>query len=569
MASEQEIKLANESIKLIMELLGIFRVVSVDDFYNKEINIEELVGLVCDENTSAMKLIPSLEKDDIQDTDVARKKIIKFLEGLDEAALTAINLQFVEIQNSQLSSDGQSEAEKMNTFCAMFSHVELCTLTLQEWDDRKIDLLRESTEDKKTTLFLFDREMGNKDDGIRLISELLANESNKNIICGLLTHTILPDELPEAKDILSEEFSISKENRDRFMVIPKLHLGDDPVLFAQIMKLLALSHDFSNLKKTAKKIYEDSLKQASDDIENISIYDLDHILFQSTKYEGLWEPDMLFRLFSLYQRLNARRLAYTTPDLETITQKLRIVSQIPAPKKEQFNSNVWRLQRLELYDQDMFINKNHLPIELGDIFQKANDKHYILLGQPCDLMVRNDGKRANKITHLTLAEIKLISNDKLAAMTKKQQSFIEELEYFDENSNRKWYVLLNRTHHVWACILDLCVFDSSGRAVLELNSAVPLELKPSWAKRFKEVNRHVINIKNNLGNKIVHANQWVDFITDPIFKAEYKKVKSKETVSFNCKRVTRLSKERAFGLLLAYTSVLGRPGYDKDFGIRD
>lgn len=571
MASEQDMQTANESIKSIMELLGILRVVSVDDFYDKDINIEDLVGLVCDDKTNAMQLIPSLTKDDIQDTDITRSKIITYMEGLDESLQTALKSQFVDLKHSLQGSGGQNDAENMHILGSLISTEKLHTLSLQEWEEQRDSLLLESKSQK--TLFLFDQDMGNQKDGIRLISGLLAGKANQGIICGLLTHTVQPEDLPEAKDILSDENDISKENRDRFMVIPKRHLPGNPILFAQIMKLLALSLDFSNLKKSAKKIYEESLQKASDDIEKISIYDLDHIIFHTTEHEGLWEPDMLFRLFSLFQRLKARELAYETNDLEALTQKLRIVSQIPTPIKDQFKSNVWELQRNELYDQSVFINKNHLPLELGDIFQKANatpyDKHYILLVQPCDLMVRKDGKRAFDIHHLTLAEIQLIPDATFKGKTKKQQSFYEELEYFDVDNKNKWYVRLNNAHHVWACILDLCVFNSDGHARLILDANAPDQLRPSWTKRFLEVKKHLSKIRNRIEKKIVNKNQYVDFITDSLFKCSYTKTGVTETVEFDCKRVCRLSKERAFGLLMAYTSILGRPGYDKDFGTRD
>lgn len=566
-----DMSIAIDSIKQIIDILQIAKVVSVDDYYNNEIEMEDIVGLICDEKTNSWELIPGLNKENIQDTYVARAKIANYFEVLDEASRDHLKKKLKDIKRTQQNSSGQNDVVDMQMLQSLFNTDKLVTLSLADWEANRETLLRESKDQK--TLFLFDQDMGNESDGIRLISGLLAGKENHGIVCGLLTYHVQPEDLPDAKDRLSEEYNISIPNRDRFMVIPKRHLPEDPILFAQIMKLLALSADFSDLKNKAKSIYEFSLQQASEEIDKINIYDLDHIIFHSVKQEGLWEPDMLFRLFSLFQRLKARELAYDTTDLELITQKIRKVSHVPAPIKNKLKSNIWLLQRQELYDQQEFVNKNHLPLEIGDIFRRTSarpdDPYFILLAQPCDLMVRSDGKRAFNCDHLTLAKIELIPDEKLVAKKIKQLSFVEELEYFDENPDRKWYVLLNRTYHVWACILDLCVFNSLGNAVFTLNSTAPSELKPSWAERHKAVNRHIVNIKNKLQSKIVHKDQWVDFITDSLFKATYRKERSKETISFNCSRVSRLTKERAFGLLMSYTSVLGRPGYDKDFGVRD
>ena len=59
------------------------------------------------------------------------------------------------------------------------------------------------------------------------------------------------------------------------------------------------------------------------------------------------------------------------------------------------NYNTMALQRLERYELAEYLNSHYIPIELGDIFQKMGDsaKRYVLLAQPCDLMVRTDGKR--------------------------------------------------------------------------------------------------------------------------------------------------------------------------------
>lgn len=54
----------------------------------------------------------------------------------------------------------------------------------------------------------------------------------------------------------------------------------------------------------------------------------------------------------------------------------------------------------EIFDYD--INSKHLPISSGDIF-KINEKYYLLFGQPCDLMIRYNGKdnvRSSRIAEL-------------------------------------------------------------------------------------------------------------------------------------------------------------------------
>ena len=45
-----------------------------------------------------------------------------------------------------------------------------------------------------------------------------------------------------------------------------------------------------------------------------------------------------------------------------------------------------------------------MPIELGDIIE-IDDKHFMLVGQPCDLVVRKSGTRSLNV--YTLIEIEI------------------------------------------------------------------------------------------------------------------------------------------------------------------
>ena len=51
-----------------------------------------------------------------------------------------------------------------------------------------------------------------------------------------------------------------------------------------------------------------------------------------------------------------------------------------------------RLYQREVYEDAEYLSRLHTPIELGDLFRKENgSKRFVLVAQPCDLMVRNDG----------------------------------------------------------------------------------------------------------------------------------------------------------------------------------
>lgn len=263
-------------------------------------------------------------------------------------------------------------------------------------------------------------------------------------------------------------------------MIPKLHLSKAPILFAQTLKFAALSPDFAELKRKTKEIIEEADTAAANRVEEVSIYD--HIVFQVSADEGIWEPDMLFRLHAMFHRLESRRLAHDGGNLEAIAAKLRAVSGIPTkcdlwPPPQ----SAWSLQREELYESDAYINKNYLPVELGDIFERTgaeSAKKYIVLAPPCDLMVRSKGRREPELQRVPLAEI-VPETPKMNASSR----VMEEMPYFDGLRTKKWFVKLKAIHYVRACILDLCVFNQDGISKLVVNGNVPSAVRPAWGAR--------------------------------------------------------------------------------------
>ena len=426
---------------------------------------------------------------------------------------------------------------------------------------------------------MFDRDFsnagGDSEGGIKIIASLLARNDTESLICGLLTHTVTPETQPQQWDALSKTHGIP---RDRFVVIPKLHLSKSPILFAQTLKFAALSPDFTELKRKTKAIIAAAATAAAERVETVSIYDLEHIVFQVSADEGLWEPDMLFRLHAMFHRLESRRLAYDGGALEAIAAKLRTVSGIPTrcdllPTP----GSAWALQREELYELDDHINKNHLPLELGDIFERVGGgsaKKYILLAQPCDLMVRGDGKRHPELNRIPLAEV---------VPAEKMPYYSEEMPYLDASPSKRWFVKLKTVHYVRGCILDLCVINQDGVARLTVNGNAPSGMRPTWKARHGIMSRYwgravrkadmlapVANesqatsqVKKRIARDLNLGSLLFD---DDLFKGMLADTDGVRSVKYNCRRVGRLSRARAIGLLMSYTATLGRPAYDRAFG---
>ena len=583
MNEPQTIKQATNAIKKILELLQIARVVCVDDIYDDEPPIEKVVLAACAIDIVKLReIFPELGDSIPDDQDVLKTKIRQTWSGLEQMIRSDRGKSILTAAEWETEELDRDDLEAASILGDLLPKDMFVPLTERQWEERRDQLLQENVSQR--TLFLFDQDLskkgGAKDGGIKIISSLLADQKTSKSICGLLTHTVTPERLHEEWESLSSTYSI---NRDMFLIIPKRHLREDQMLFPQTLKWVALSPDFYELKQKTKEIIKTAVSTAAERIEAINIYDLDQIVFQVSAEEGLWEPDMLFRLHSLFHRLEARKLAHEERVLEAIASRLRKVSDIPVATTIRPESKTWHIQRDELYEHAQYLNENHLPLELGDIFSTnpaALGKCYILLAQPCDLMVRKRGKREPERVHVPLAEVvqlSSISNEK-ERDSLVNSPFSVELEYFGSDRNDHWYVKLKHVHHVRVDRLDLCVFNKDGSATFPVSDEAPDALWPYWKKRHEILSRPF----NELSQQLSHLSQINQSTGQPpaeVFMSLAQKLLDngmfagkqigedpQPGIAYDCYRIGRLCLTRSFGLLMKYTGSLSRPAYDRDFG---
>jgi len=574
MAEEQALNDAREAISQILRFLGITRIVCVDDEYKDSPGVDDAVAAAAQLTPEEIRAaLPETGETSLDDSEVRAERVRQTLDALDTKAKQERSeklLAVARLKNGDVTDD-KADALILKQ---LIPHSQLIPLTPKKWLEQGEALLAQDSEQR--TLFLFDQDLsedgGERTGGMKIISAVLASDSQGTRICGLLTHTATPENEHEQWKQLSREFSVPF---DRFIVVPKKWLNQDPLIFAQRLKLVALSPDFSKLKGKAAEIVQRAVVVATKEVEEISIFDLDHIVFRVAGAEGLWEPDMLFRLHSLFSRLEARRLAHQAGEMEAIAKRLRSVSHIPTDSESLPALTTWALQRRELFEPGNHLNGNHVPLELGDIFVKTgstSNKAYILLSQPCDLMVRPGGERQPEIDFLTLAEV---------VTATETPRYAEELEYFGQGPAERYFVKLKQVHQVRACMLDLCVFNSDGKASIEVGKDCPDGIRPCWTERHgrlmsvyqKKVDRlkllwatpadaeDVRRAKDEIRRAVL-----ADLLDVGLFKGDVSEAHGRRAVAFNCCRIGRLSRERAFGLLMAYTSCLCRPAYDRDFG---
>ena len=556
-----EVNDSKESIKDILNKFNISKVVYVDD-YNVEISVEKVIS-----SPKRSYIFQTFFQELLMgDIDIENAKLMKLWENINYETKSKIR-QIIG------SSENTSDIDKRTipVFAELVSDDFFYPLSPENWEKKKNEYLLDS----KTTLFLFDQDLkmdGRDDSGIRIIKEI---STNRDIICGLFTQKAEKDGYIEYRDTMCEKYSIEK---DKFFVIPKGNVTDDQQLFLHLLKLTILGRDFTLFKTHVNSIIKQTNDKAICEIERIKVEDFDHIIFQVPKIEGLWEPDMFFRIYSGFQRREFISLACSNDELKKSIFRIRSVSDIPIKSDSLIiPSDAWNIQHNELYEKADYLNNNHLPIEVGDIFEDIEKNiKYVLLVQPCELMIRGkDGKRSRASYRLTLAKVKKLSEeDKNDVIDEK--AYLKEFLYFGTAREDKWYVSFKDIFYVKSLILDLCVFHQNG--ISQYSSSDDFEnnndFSQSLIKRYIEIKKEITK-KVEVGNSIlcrikknvnITKNIYESIFNDDLFDVEYEENNNNYTIKYNCKRIGRLTYERAVGLLAEFHSVMARPGYPSDYG---
>lgn len=611
-----KIEEARAVINKLLDALGITRIICVDDVYIQSVTFEDALGSLDELSVEAAQEIIGEENIRLsRDADIRTEQFRDYWASLSNDQQQILFRQISgekETGGDQSGFDAQ-DLEAADMLQNLLTGREFHPKSYTAWKKQRKQYFQEARTQK--TLFLFDenltRDGGSETGGRILIREFLALEETQGSMCGLLSHNIRPEsEYDIWGAFTGPEYDFDP---DRVIPVSKSHLQNNPLTFAQRIKLTILNPHCKNLRLKAARIISQAQKESQKKIEQISVYDFEHIVFKASNKEGLWEPDTLFRLYGLFQRLEARQRAKGNRKLHTLSAIIRSVSAVPieeeitgvnecgaggikntsagtAPIDTQLQpQRPWAIQRLELYENADYLNGYHLPIELGDIFEKTSGPKkkkgkYILIAQPCDLMVRTDsGKRRPVITEGVLAKIvDDLPKDKKTGLAK-QQDMHYELRYFDTGSGKSHYVSFLETYQVKLYVLDLCVFREDGEAKIGIKDKAPKNIVPAWGKyhikileNSKEVIENYLKLqkmreqynkrrepKNHASDKLLGL--AIPKSSDPELFVGTIDTATK-TLSYDCKRVERLCQAHAAALLTKYSNFSSRAAFDLDFG---
>jgi len=358
---------ARDALKQLFSIMGIKRVVFVDDEYR--LNFEDVFGKYAVANKEQLKEIKLLlEIPFTEDYDLKRVNLQKLWDKLESADRFSLSSQLSKIISVPEEETGTTEtnAEELDiiaipTLQAVFDSsfkIDFKELSFDDWKGTGDGLLDEVKTSK--TIFLFDHDLtkegGSDNEGIKLIQYVLGKTKGyeNQVICGLLSHTFSVEQAYDQWKKFADDNNIDE---NRFILVAKRYLETNILGFVHMLKLMILNDPCKDLVKSVSLVIKDAHKKARQSINDIDIYDFDHIVFRSSHQEGVWEPDTLFRLFGIYHRDVAQHMARNNKKIRELTNQIREISSVTSEPLPSSYGKSWRVQHLECYESGDHINK--------------------------------------------------------------------------------------------------------------------------------------------------------------------------------------------------------------------
>jgi len=581
-----------DGIRTLFEIEEIKRIICVDDNYRKfqDTDVSYLrARLKYSDYKEREQLSKRIEKfhDIIWENDVAwENQLTQMWDASDKKEREELTNQINEIIGKDNSTEMDNKYSSLLKDKIKPLGVELEELSYSEWKEKYgpwgENLLGNPGQEK--ALFLIDKDLSKEsgcspDQGVRIIEKLLENDKDNKLMCGLWSHTI------KSKTERDEWMKIARDydiDQDRLVLISKENLESNHEDFFKRLRLPIISKYCKELKNQASSVLDTASKKSIAEINDLDFYDFEDSIFRSSYNEGAWEINTLFRLYNIHHKYFFRNEILNNSDLSKITDKIRQINQTMDQPNDD-SKKLWKTLRLEYYEDEKHVNCLQMPIESGDIFENYKKdgtpgKKYILLAQPCDLMVRakypNKGKRARDFHEGILFEIDNKPGE--------DDDSSYELKYFDEDSRNSMYINFKKKYHILLCILDLCVFNVNGVSQMSSNEEYPINVIPAWQYRFEK-------LKEKFDRTTEEYNKYLKIFKDgnckgidegflkkhllpksshygtALFKPSITIKKNITTIEYNCRRVGRLCKQHAESAWLKYSHLISRKAFDHDF----
>lgn len=431
-------------------------------------------------------------------------------------------------------------------------------------DDFKGKLIQELTQDNKYAIILVDYELDGYDiNGDQLLVDIA---NCKNVFCGIFSQTFdISDEIEQwrKRAFPNNVYPISKKRFEAVDADNEIEKGIKHIIWLKQLE---------DIKRMANQLAFSASETLKDGLKEIDPATFDRLIISSSIDEGCWEFDLLSRIIQVY--LNRGIKAEMKKQFSVFQRNTNSLRDFhDDSQNENVNKDILvALERDEAYDDIEYINSVFSAVSNGDIFQIGN-RYYILLGQPCNLSIRDEGREEEKGKR----NYKLDQAFVLPLIKDENKAYCEKLLYpFNDEYVR---VSFPNRQRISLTMLDLVAYNATGEAIIDLNidgANLPGHeiMQDNLLRRYDFIREKIITIKQSfdLASKDKNKDeklQLAKYFCRPFEMGDEivaKKPKHEDSkLIFNVKRVGRYNSYGAHVLLQQFMSYLSRPEFPAKF----
>ncbi len=572
---------AKNAILQFLTELGIDRIVYVDDRCSIQELKEAFIAKLKEKYNSNSKP----QEIDFVEWNDPQPKFEKAIVDIWESSSDEIKRDlFLNILNFEGNLDDiENSTAPLNLKNHLNDKIDL--LSPSEWEESKDQIIGELNAETKV-LFLFDIEfehapLASGRNGIDLAKELLNKEEIKDFVyCGIFSHLFSVEEEYAKRNEYHDSHQFEKS---RFYTISKKRFQDDSYLpgLAEGIKNTLWINEVEYLKNESAKILRKSFRDSLIELGGLNPDSFNHVIQKSSRKEGIWEMATLIRINNIITKDKALNILLSKPKRVKINEclaKIRNLEKIKTGGKTPFNkSQIQKLRDKELYINSSILNQLHFPISNGDIF-RINGKDFILLGQPCNLALRSNGKRdigrGQTYEIGFLLEIESLTKEEF---DKQKSGPIGLVENFDLIQGCYSIVRFPMFQSVSLLPLDLTIFNPDGKAIINLNMSEhdSKTIQESWKLRYKKLHEEFSEYrdnlsafkklrssgKNNLKNLVYYGELFKNYNinNDSVLSQTGNKI------TFDIQRTKYYREPYSTDLLQQFMQYLSRNAFDRDF----
>ena len=426
--------------------------------------------------------------------------------------------------------------------------------------EQYIEQIREKLEgipQEENILFLVDKELNGHADSNRIV-DFLRSIPNKYI--ALFSETFQPE----------EEISTWLNDNHPKDVYPLAKQRLDNDSFVEGVRNVIWLKDISSLKIRTIDLLQDSIKKVTKKLESIDPSTFDKTIMDVSKDEGCWEFETLYRI--ILSMLNQEVQEYMIADenfahFQGITHNIRNIKEtLPNIQNNPIDKEkIQSIQESEWYYSGNYLNSVFSPIQNGDIFT-IGQKKYMLLCQPCNLAVRDQGKRSHDLDYAYLIPIRNTNEIKI---------YHEEIKTLSPNRECADFTNCKR---ISLDLLDLVSYNEEGISKIDINVAeiqdyrkniLQLNMLRRYHKVWEKINKYYQIYKSIQDSPMekVEKEKCLNFLKRPYEMGDPTLVKvpihtaNNSIFSFSIQRISRYKEPFVQDLLQKFMRYLSRPGF--------